>query len=247
MSKKPSKEFLRASKSVKLNRQLNKLDGNKRSRRSYQSLAAPIKDKISSINIFNKLLGRKRGTRKWSPTMESRKGKGTRKSMRRRRKTKKRKYRKNKKSRKNRTPRRYRKYGGRDAADNIPITPLVEIPQVFSALIVEPVYEQLTEAEVSHLLSERRLEENSPNYNDKKNRLENLTKESIKDLRYPSYNQRVNLAIERYNSRVERPEGYRQALSAQEEAESQLIIYRDHYSNDIKNYAMGILDGTVQG
>ena len=176
MSKKPSKEFLRASKSVKLNRQLNKLDGNKRSRRTYQSLAAPIKDKISSINVFNKLLGRKRGTRKWSPTMESRKGKGTRKSMRRRRKTKKRKYRKNKKSRKNRRPRRYRKYGGSytDADSNadvdIPITSLVAIPDELKGrdLFTEPVYIPLTQAEVVHLLSVRSLEENSEHYNEKK-------------------------------------------------------------------------------
>ena len=105
MSKKPSKEYSKISNTVKLNRYLNKLDGNKRSRRTYQSLAAPIKDKISSINVFNKLLGRKRGTRKWSPTMESRQARGTRKSMRRRNRTNKRKSRKQRRTRRTRRKR----------------------------------------------------------------------------------------------------------------------------------------------
>lgn len=232
MSKKPSKEFLRASKSVKLNRQLNKLDGNKRSRRTYQSLAAPIKDKISSINVFNKLLGRKRGTRKWSPTMESRKGKGTRKSMRRRRKTKKRKYRKNKKSRKNRRPRRYRKYGG--SFVEIPITPLEDTSDLILH-IQNPQYTQLTQDDVNKLLELYRLREDYANQ--MRTRLMNLTKENIKDLRYPSYNERVNYVLKDYNEgRIRR-----------DKAITDLRTISTFYINDIRNYAIGILNGTVQG
>ena len=53
MSKKPSTEYSKdVSNAVDLNRYLNMLQGNKRSRRTYQSLAAPIKDKITSINVW---------------------------------------------------------------------------------------------------------------------------------------------------------------------------------------------------
>lgn len=107
MSKKPSKKYSKGvSNAVKLNRYLNKLEGNKRSRKTYQSLAAPVIDKITSINVFNKLLGRKRGTRNWSPTMETREARGSKKSTRRKRKINKRKSRKQRITKRTRRTRR---------------------------------------------------------------------------------------------------------------------------------------------